>query len=69
VDHLFANEKKALASLMSQFEGLLLGIVGDYKEIEVSFEIDTNTTPYHTQPYRILVTHTPLIKTDIKEVV
>ena len=54
---------------MSQFEGLLLGIVGDYKEIEVSFEIDTNTTPYHTQPYRILVTHTPLIKTDIKEVV
>ena len=52
---------------MSQFKGLLKEIVGDYKEIEVSFEVDKNKTHYHAKPYRILVAHTPLMKTTIKE--
>ena len=52
---------------MSQFEGLLKGTVGDYKEMEVSFELNANKTPYHAKPYRIPVVHMPLIKTAIKE--
>ena len=46
-EHLSANKKKALVSLMSQFEGLLLETVRHYKKMEVSFDIDTNKTPYH----------------------
>ena len=45
--NLSEKEKEALASLMSDFEGLLKGTVGDYKEMEVSFEVDNNKTPYH----------------------
>ena len=67
VEQLSANEKKALVSIMSKFEGLLMGIVGDYKEMEVSFDVDTNKTPYHAKSYRSLVAHTPLMKTAIKE--
>ena len=69
VEHLSANEKKALASLMSQFEGLLLGTVGNYKTIEVNFEIDTNKTPYHTKSYQISVARSPLMKTAINDMV
>ena len=54
---------------MSQFEGLLEGTIVDYKEMEVSFEINANKTPYHAKPYRIPVAHMPLIKTAINEIV
>ena len=69
MEHLFTNEKKELSHLMPQFEGLLKGTVGDYKEIEVSFEINSNKTLYHAKSYRIPVAHTPLMKTTIKEIV
>ena len=45
--HLTEAEKEALVSLMSDFEGLLKETVGDYKEMEVSFEVNNNKTPYH----------------------
>ena len=35
--------------------------------MEVSFDVDTNKTPYHAKSYRSLVAHTPLMKTAIKE--
>jgi len=44
-----------------------MGTVGDYKEMKVIFEIDTNKTPYHAKPYRIPVAYTLLMKTAIKE--
>ena len=65
--HLSEKEKEALASLMSDFEGLLKGTVGDYKEMEVSFEVKNNKIPYHAKPYRIPVAHTQMMKTAIKE--
>ena len=65
--HLSENEKKALSSLMFKFEGLLKGTVGDYKEMEVSFEVDKIKTPYHAKPYHIPVAHMPMMKTAIKE--
>ena len=37
--------------------------------MEVSFEVNTNKTPYHVNPYRIPVAHTPLMNTAIKEMV
>ena len=61
-DHLSEDERKILAKLMSQFECLLQGTVGDFKEIEVSFNIEKDETPYHTKPYFIPVTHILLIK-------
>ena len=66
-NHLSTSEKEALSHLMSKFEGLLKGTVGDYKVMEVSLELKTNKTPYHAKPYRIPVAHIPLMKTEIKE--
>ena len=65
--HLSEKEKEALSSLMSNFEGLLKGTVGDYKKMEVSFEVDKNKTPYHAKPYRIPVAHTKMMNTTINE--
>ena len=64
--HISEKEKEALGSLMSDFEGLLKGTVGDYKEMEISFEVNHNKTPYHAKPYRISVAHTQMMKTAIK---
>ena len=68
-DHLSGDERKSLPNLISQFEGILQGTVGDYKEMEINFDIDKDKTLYHAKPYRILVTHMPLIKKAISEIV
>ena len=44
-----------LSNLMSQFTAIIKGTVGDYRNMEVAFEIDKTKTPYHTRPYRIPV--------------
>ena len=67
-EHFSINENKALSHLMSQFEGLLKGTVGGYKEREVSCEINTNKTLYHAKPYRIPVAYIPLMKAAITEI-
>lgn len=54
---------------MSQFEGLLQGAAGDYKEIKATFEVDKSKTLYHAKPYRIPVAHMLLMKRVINETV
>ena len=54
---------------MSQFEGLLQGAVGDYKEIKSTFKVDKTKTPYHAKPYHIPVAHMSLVKRVINETV
>ena len=68
-EHLSKDERKSLGNLMSQFEGLFRGTVGDYKEIGGSSDNDKAKTPYHTKRYRIPVTHMPLMKKTISEMV
>ena len=68
-EHLSKDERKSLGNLRSQFEGLFRGTVGDYKEIEGSFDNDKAKTPYHTKRYHIPVTHMPLMKKTISEMV
>ena len=43
------------SKLMSPFIAIMKVTVGSYKNMEVSFEMDKNRTPYHAKPYRIPV--------------
>ena len=52
---------------MSPFTAIMKGTVGDYKNVEVSFELDKSKTPYHTKPYRIPVAQINLMKRSINE--
>ena len=54
---------------MFQFEGMFQWIVGNYKEMEVSFDIDKDKNPYHAKPYRIPIAHISLMKKTINEMV
>ena len=44
-----------LSKLISPITVIMKGTVGDYKNMEVSFEMDKNKTPYYAKPYRITV--------------
>ena len=68
-EHLSKREKGLLSDLMSQFEGLPKGTVEYYTEMEVIFEANKDSTPYHAKPYRVTVAQTPLMKRAIDEMV
>ena len=68
-EHLNDKEKNMLSELISQFTAIMKGTVGDYKNMEVSFELDKNKTPYHASPYRIPVTQINLMKRAINKMV
>ena len=68
-EHLSEDDKNNLENSMPQFEGLLQRAIGNYKEMEVTFEVDKTKTPYHTKPYRIPITHVSLMKRVINEII
>jgi len=51
-----------LSKLMPPFITIMKGTMGDYKNMEVSFEMNKNKTHYRTKPYRILVAQINLMK-------
>ena len=69
VEHLNDKEKDMVSELISQFTAIMKGTVGDYKNMEVTFYMDTNKDPYHAKPYRIPVSQINLIKRVINEMV
>ena len=52
-EHLTEDERYKLKQLVSQFEGLIKGKVGDYNNMEVTFKVDKSKTPYHANIYQI----------------
>ena len=68
-EHLSANEKYMLSELMSQFTAIMKGTVGNYKNMEMTFEMDKNKDPYHVKPCRIPVYQINLMKRAINEMV
>ena len=48
-----------LKKLISNFEGVMIGRVEDYKNMEVAFEVDNTKYPCHTKTYRIPVAFSP----------
>ena len=68
-EHLNETEKNMLSKLMPPFIVIMKGTVGDYKNMEVPFELDKNKTPYHASPYRIPVTQINLMKRAINKMV
>ena len=54
---------------MSPFTAIMKGTVGDYKNVEVSFELDKSKTPYHTKSYRIPMAQINLMKRVINDMV
>ena len=47
---------------MSQFPESMRGTFGDYKNMELAFDIDQNYYPYHARPYMIPVSRIKLMK-------
>ena len=45
------------------------GVIGDYKNMEVAFEVDKNKQPYYTKPYRIPVLRISTMKKAIQVMV
>ena len=68
-EHRNETEKNMLSKLMSPFIVIMKGTVWDYKNIEVSFELDRDKAPYHAKPYRIPVAQINLMKRAINEMV
>jgi len=56
------NKKLMLKELMSHFTDTTKGTMGDYKNMEVVFEIIKDATPYHVKPYRIPAAQITLMK-------
>ena len=56
------DENMKLTDLMSQYPEIMQGTVGDYRNMEVAFEMDYIQHPYHTKPYRIPVSQIKLMK-------
>ena len=52
-EHLTEDEIYKLKQFVSQFEGLIKGNVGDYKNMEVTIRVDKSKTLYHTKLYQI----------------
>ena len=62
-------QKIKLTDLMSQFPEIMKGMVGDYINMEVAFEIDHSQHPYHVKPYIIPVSQIKLMKKAISVMV
>ena len=58
-----------LNKLMSPFTVIMRRTVGDYKNMEVEFKMDKYKTPYHANPYIILVAQINLMKPVITKMV
>jgi hypothetical protein len=64
--HLSANQKKKLLQLLTKYELLFDGTLGDWKTKPVSIQFKESATPYHGQAFLVPKIHKDVL---IKEVV
>jgi hypothetical protein len=63
--HLSANQKKKLLQLLTKYESLFDGTLGDWKTKPVSFQLKEGVSPYHGRAFPVPKVHKETI---IKEV-
>jgi len=64
--HLNPVEKLQLLELLTEFEDLFDGTLGDWDTEPVSFQLKEGTTPYHGRAYPIPQKHKATVKTEVK---
>ncbi len=64
--HLNPTEKLQLLELLTEFEDLFNGTLGDWDTEPVSFQLKEGSTPYHGRAYPILQMQQATVKTEVK---
>ena len=64
--HLNPVEQMQLLELLTEFEDLFDGTLGDWKTEPVSFELKEGSKPYHGRAYPIAQKHNATVKTEVK---
>ena len=64
--HLTSNEQKKLLELLTEFEPLFDGTLGDWNTTPVSFQLKEEAKPYHGRAFPIPMVHKETILKEIK---
>ncbi len=64
--HLNANEQNLLLNLLTEFESLFDGTLGDWKTEPVPFQLKEGVRPYHGRAFPIPRVHRETIKKEVK---
>ncbi len=64
--HLNPEEKLKLLELLTEFEDLFNGTLGDWYTEPVSFQLKDGSMPYHGRAYPIPQKHNATVKTEVK---
>ena len=65
-EHLDPSQQKDLLKLLSEFEELFDGTLGDWKTDPVGFKLKPGAKPYHSKPYPVPRVHLETLKKEIK---
>jgi len=68
-DHLEKNQKDMLLEVLTNFEGLFDGTLGDWKTSPVHFELKEGVNPYHGRPFPIPRIHRETTKKEVDRMV
>jgi hypothetical protein len=64
--HLSANQQKKLLQLLTKYESLFDGTLGDWKTNPVSFQLKEGVSPYHGQAFPVPKVHKEIIKKEVE---
>ena len=62
--HLSANQQKKLLQLLTKYESLFDGTLGEWKTKPVSFQLKEGVSPYHGQAFPVPKVHKETILRD-----
>ncbi len=64
--HLSADQQKKLLQLLTKYEPLFDGTLGDWKTKPVSFELKEGVSPYHGRAFPVPKVHKETIKKEVE---
>jgi hypothetical protein len=64
--HLSAAQQKKLRQLLTKYESLFDGTLGDWKTKPVSFQLKEGVSPYHGQAFPVPKVHKEIIKKEVE---
>ncbi len=64
--HLSTNQKKKLLQLLTKYESLFDGTLGDWKTKPVSFQLKEGVSPYHGRAFPVPRVHKETIKKEVE---
>ncbi len=64
--HLSADQQKKLLQLLTKYESLFDGTLGDWKTKPVSFQLKEGVSPYHGRAFPVPKVHNETIKKEVE---